>query len=152
MKSISFFLVLLVLVVDMSLANDPDCVAAIKSAIKKCDQQFDNDKKDYGDTGDAGSCCIKAKYAHCIESKVTKGCRSNPVAMGILAAAKAQVRNYLNYHDCGAYGEYPSAACVLFMNKLYFIIGGVVLAVLIVGTALICIRRRRRAVVIHRSF
>ena len=152
MKLISFVLVFLVLVVDMGLAADPDCDTSINYAIKKCKEQLDNDKKDYGDTGDAGSCCIKAKFVHCIESKVTKGCQSNPVVMAILAAVKTQVRNYLNDHHCGAYGEYPSAACVLFLNKLYFIIGGVVLAVLIVVIALVCIRRRRRAVVIRRTF
>ena len=142
----------LLLIVDQSMANqntreDPSvtCVSSFAITVRKCRYELDNDTKKYGEGGDARTCCIAAKFTHCVESQSKKECEADPAVISTKFAVMSQIQNILKTQNCGRYGKYPSPACYLYFNKLYFVIGGFGLVVLFAGVCIgMAIKRQKR--------
>lgn len=151
---ITLFLFLsILLVVSQSIANestteDP-CVSSFVTGVNNCKYQLKNDTSKYGEGGEARTCCIAAKFTHCVESQSRKGCEADPSVIFTRLVAMSEVDYILESRNCGIYGKYPSAACYLYFNKVYFAIGGLSFVALFAAIGIGKEIKRRRRLSIH---
>ena len=112
-----------------------------------CTNDYDSQVKEYG----GNHCCITARYSYCFERNTPKECETDPIGFIEIAANKVIIAAAFLSQDCGSQEKYPSAACVFFFYKTWFIIGGVLIVGLLVGAciAVTVVRSRRRSIVIN---
>ena len=145
MKSAACLTVILTLVSGISSVKL--CGDRVTEAFITCRNEYYSQVKEYG----GNYCCIVARFSYCFERKTPTECETNPTGAHAIELAKAEIAAACQSQDCGSQGKYPSAACVFFFYKTWFIIGGVLIVGLLVGAciAVTVVRSRRRNIVIN---